>query len=74
MSWWKIKRFKNNADLKRNYYWMRVNRVMHDGMSEPLSVSLFDILYPIFIVLGIPIVLYILMRYYDLKRKIKEKR
>jgi len=63
---------RDNNDLKRNYYWMQVNRVMHDGMSEPLHTSLFDILYPLFVISGVSAIIYILTRWYDIKEKIKK--
>lgn len=42
-----------------------------DGISEPMSIHLTSILYPLFLVTGIGLFITILYHWEDIKRKIK---
>jgi len=66
-----MNRTNHNADLKRNFYYMYVHDVCHDGISEPGYMSLFDVLYPLFILSGMGIFLWVLLHWNRIKRKIK---
>ena len=54
-------------DLKRNYYYMYV----HDGMME--EYSLFDYLYPLFIISGMIIFMKLLRFWYRVKDEVKNE-
>lgn len=69
--WYRYKQRCNN-DLKRNYYYMQCKGVVHDGISES-GISFFDILYPLFIVTGLSIFLYIYLNWEKIKEKIKRE-
>lgn len=71
MKWWFKYRQRCNADIKRNFYYMKYKNVIHDGISENYMFSVFDILYPIFIISGLSIFMYILIHWTALKEKIK---
>lgn len=68
--WYRYKQ-KCNNDLKRNYYYMQYKGVIHDGMSENYVFSAFDILYPLFVLTGLSIFMYILINWTRIKDKIR---
>jgi len=67
--WFRYKQ-KCNADIKRNFYYMKTQGVVHDGISEPLNLSFFDILYPLFIMSGISLFITILYYWKNIKQRI----
>ncbi|PNX47428.1 MAG: hypothetical protein BV457_05690 [Thermoplasmata archaeon M9B1D] len=73
LRWWFRYRQKCNDDIKRNFYYMQYKNVINDGLSEDYMFSVFDILYPIFIISGLSIFMYILTHWTALKEKIRGK-
>ena len=59
---------KDNSDIKRNFYYMKVKGVIHDGITEPMHFQLFDMLYPLFIISGLSIFMLILMKWEVIKK------
>ena len=58
-------------ELKRNYYYMYVHDVVHDGMME--EGGIFDYLYPLFIISGMIIFMKVLRFWYRVKDEVKNE-
>ena len=61
-------------EFVRHTQWIdRTGKSICDGMTQEFGVSMFDVLYPLFIISGLGLFIWILYRWEDIKDRIKRK-